>query len=190
MAVITAETTQVRRKSGVLTVRMRLVNDFSSEQSFYVVNNRNYDACHVVAKNKKYLVLRDSEKARLAPPGDAGGGVRERIKPGAGWTWWARYPAPPKDVTSVSYHTPLTAPSSTCRSATRPEGPVARRWLVAGVVVGSVFFAEDGRRPWAQEPDSAVPPGWQRSSTLNSRFSMSRVPRAASRVLWPSSERK
>jgi hypothetical protein len=107
---VTAEITQARRKDGVLTVQMRLVNGSSSEQSFYVVNNRNYDAFYVVAKNKKYFVLRDSEKTPLAPPADAGGGVRVRIKPGASWTWWARYPAPPSEVTSISYYTPLTAP--------------------------------------------------------------------------------
>lgn len=107
---IGAEITRAHRKDGVLTIQMRLVNGSRSAQTFYVVDNRNYDAFYVVAKNKKYFVLRDSEKTPLAPPSDGGGGVRVKLEPGAAWTWWARYPAPPKEVTSISYFTPLTPP--------------------------------------------------------------------------------
>lgn len=110
IAGVTAEISQCRRKDGVLTVQMRLVNGTSSEQSFRVVNNRNYDAFYVVAKNKKYFVLRDSEKTPLAPPADAGGGVRAQLKPGGSWTWWARYPAPPAEIAAIAYYTPLAPP--------------------------------------------------------------------------------
>lgn len=107
---VVAEITECRRKGGVLTVQMRLRNGSGSDQSFYVVNNRNYDAFYVVADNKKYFVLRDSEKTPLAPAADAGGGVRISLKKGASWTWWARYPAPPAEVKAVDYYTPLTPP--------------------------------------------------------------------------------
>jgi hypothetical protein len=107
---VIAEITQCRRKEGVLTIRMKLHNTTNQQVSVSVISGRNYDDFYVTAKNKKYFVLRDTEKDALTPSAGSLGDLSVTLKQGSSWTWWAQYPAPPPDVTSITFFTPLTAP--------------------------------------------------------------------------------
>jgi hypothetical protein len=107
---VVAEITKCPRKEGVLTIQMRLRNTGGSTTSFYAVDGRNYDQYYLISGSKKYFMLRDTEKTPLAPAPDGGGNIRVELAPGASWTWWAQYPAPPAEVTSITYYTPLAPP--------------------------------------------------------------------------------
>jgi len=107
---VTAELAEAKREEGVLTIRLVLRNAGDKPVTLNAINSRNFDSYYVMAGNKKYFILRDSEKTPLAVQADGSGTVRATIQPGGQWTWWAKYPAPPADVKKVSYVTPLTAP--------------------------------------------------------------------------------
>jgi hypothetical protein len=104
---VVAEITRCQRKDDVLTVVMELRNTGGQEVSFYPMYSNNYDDYYFTAKNKKYLMLRDTEDKPLAR---AASNTQIKLKPGQSWTWWAKYPAPPPDVTSVTYYTYVTLP--------------------------------------------------------------------------------
>jgi hypothetical protein len=55
-------------------------------------------------------VLRDSEQTPLAVATDGFGNLRVKLDPAGSWTWWAKYPAPPAEVKSVSYFMPVGPP--------------------------------------------------------------------------------
>jgi hypothetical protein len=105
---IVGEITQVKRKDGVLTIKLRLRNTSSEAANLKLINSSDYDSYYVTAADKKYFVLRDTEEVPLAPKSSGDFWV-EIAKDGA-YTWWAKYPAPPAEVTSVTYYTPLAAP--------------------------------------------------------------------------------
>jgi len=107
---VVAELVECKRQDGQLSIKMRLVNTGDKEASVYAISARNFDAYYVTAANKKYFILRDSEKTPLAVQADGGGYVIASIPKGGAWTWWAKYPAPPADVKKLSYYTPLTPP--------------------------------------------------------------------------------
>ena len=107
---IAAEIVECKREDGQLSIKMRLVNTSDKDIQVTAISNRNYDAYYITAANKKYFVLRDSEKTPLAVQADASGSVYAPIRKGDAWTWWAKYPAPPADVKKISYYTPLTPP--------------------------------------------------------------------------------
>ena len=107
---IIAELTECKREDGVLTIRLRLRNTTDKEVRISLINGRNYDAYYVTAENKKYFVLRDSEKNTLASQHDRVGDLDVSLAKGGTYVWWAKYPAPPADVKKISYYTPLTPP--------------------------------------------------------------------------------
>ncbi len=107
---IVAEFTEAKRKEGVLNVKLRLRNTSSQKTNIYVISSRNYDHYYVVADGKKYFILRDSEKVRLSPSADGGGNLYITIPPGGSWTWWAKYPAPPATVKTMTYFSPIAPP--------------------------------------------------------------------------------
>jgi hypothetical protein len=107
---VVAELVECKRKDGVLTVKVRFRNGGAEDASFYLVSSSDYDKQYVTAGSKKYFVLRDSEKTPLASVADAGGNVRVPLPAGASWTWWAKYPAPPAEVTEIAYFTSAGAP--------------------------------------------------------------------------------
>ncbi|MGH6801862.1 MAG: hypothetical protein ACREC3_00645 [Methyloceanibacter sp.] len=110
VAGVVGEIVECKRKEGVLTIKLRFRNAGAEAASFYMINGQNYDAQYVTAGSKKYFVLRDSEKVPLAPQPNGGGNIRVSLAPGATWTWWAKYPAPPAEVKSVSYFTSVAPP--------------------------------------------------------------------------------
>jgi hypothetical protein len=107
---VVAELVECKREDGQLSIKMRLVNTGDKDASIHAITGRNFDAYYATAANKKYFILRDSEKTPLAVQADGSGYVSARIPKGGSWTWWAKYPAPPADVKKLSYYTPLTPP--------------------------------------------------------------------------------
>jgi hypothetical protein len=109
---LVAEIVQCKRAGSVLSVRMRLRNT-GSEKKLYLklVHGGNYDGYYLVAGNKKYFVLRDSEKTPLANPTNTfSKDVETTIQKGGSFIWYAKYPAPPNEVKKITYYTPITAP--------------------------------------------------------------------------------
>jgi hypothetical protein len=111
---IVADLIEAKRSDGVLSVKIRLKNttDKLARVKIYEGHSqRNVDAFYVQAEGKKYLVLRDSEKVALAAPGDSyDGTLTPNIGPGATYTWWAKYPAPPANLKKFGFYWPLGAP--------------------------------------------------------------------------------
>jgi hypothetical protein len=107
---VVAELMECKRQEGTLTIRIRFRNTGDKAERVDVISGRNYDSYYLTASNKKYFVLRDSEKAPLAVASDGGGFVTARIDKGGAYTFWAKYPAPPADIKKVSLYTPLTPP--------------------------------------------------------------------------------
>ncbi len=107
---VVAELTECKRKDGVLTVKIRFRNTGAEKASFKLIDRRQYDELYATAGAKKYFVLRDSEKTPLAPPDDSFGQLTVKLEPGAAWTWWAKYPAPPAEVQAINYYTSVTPP--------------------------------------------------------------------------------
>jgi hypothetical protein len=108
---VVAEIVQNKRESGVLSIRMRLRNTGDKDASVRLVKSNNFDQFYVVVGNKKYFVLRDSEKTPLATPVTTTTyDVDVKIPKGGSYVWYAKYPAPPAEAKKISYYTPLTPP--------------------------------------------------------------------------------
>lgn len=107
---IIAELIECKREEGVLTIKLRLRNTTDKMEETTLIDGRNYDAYYVTAENKKYFVLRDSEKNPLASQAGPFGNLRAKLAKGGTYVWWAKYPAPPAGVKKISYYTPLTPP--------------------------------------------------------------------------------
>jgi hypothetical protein len=108
---VVAEVTECKRKEGVLTVKVRFRNTSpDAKADFNIINGRDFDNLYVTAADKKYFVLRDTEKTPLASEADSFGMLRVAIEPGGIWTWWAKYPAPPPEIKAVSYYMPVGPP--------------------------------------------------------------------------------
>lgn len=108
---VVAEIIQCRRKEGILTIHMKLRNTTADEIKVDVIGFQSYGYSdyYVMAGGKKYTILRDSDNVPLAPsPTNPFGGLTVKLSQNEAWTWWAKYPAPPSDVTTISYYTPLT----------------------------------------------------------------------------------
>ena len=106
---IVAEITQVKRKEGVITIKIRLRNTGNDKVYTVVVDGGGgYDKYYLTAGDKKYFILRDSENKPLA--GGDGETVNPTIEKGAVFTWWAKFAAPPADVKSLTVYTPISAP--------------------------------------------------------------------------------
>ena len=101
---VVGELTECRRKEGVLNIKVRFRNTSDKEQALVSIFKDGYEKVYVTAKNKKYFILKDSENAYLTLEG------AQWVKPGASFTWWAKYPAPPADVKKITLLTSITTP--------------------------------------------------------------------------------
>ena len=107
---IVSEIIQCKRKNGVLTIKMRLRNTGDKKKGVSITDGgAAYDKYYLTAGDKKYFILRDSEKVPLATQ-DNGSYVNPNIDKDDTFTWWAKYPAPPADVKAITFYTGLTAP--------------------------------------------------------------------------------
>jgi hypothetical protein len=107
---VVAEITECKRKEGVLTIKVRFRNTSQAEADFNLIDGRNHDDLYVTAADRKYFVLRDTEKTPLSAREDSFGTLRVKLAPAASWTWWAKYPAPPPEIQAVSYYMPVSPP--------------------------------------------------------------------------------
>jgi len=111
---VVGELVQCRRSGGVLTVKIGFHNTTGAGISFYALPpDTSYDKYYFVAGNKKYFILKDTDGTYLAPAGNwncGALGVCEKPAPGQSITWWAKFPAPPADVTKLDLFTPVTPP--------------------------------------------------------------------------------
>jgi hypothetical protein len=107
---IVADLVECRRKDGVLSIKVRLRNTSGQDVDVALIQNRNFDQFYVTAGGKKYFILRDSEKTPLASAADAFGSLHVKVAKGGGYTWWAKYPAPPDGETKVTLVTPFAGP--------------------------------------------------------------------------------
>lgn len=104
---VVAEITQAQRKDGVLTVRLRVRNTSDGEKAVDLPwGDSDYDKFYVTAGKKKYLILRDSAKVAIASPPTG----RKALAKGAGFIWWAKFPAPPASDTKFSFYTSIAPP--------------------------------------------------------------------------------
>lgn len=97
---VTFEITEVRRKEGVLTIRLKLVNSRSADSKSFGDLAKSY----VTAGKQKYQVLQDTAGTPLAAYGHVS------VPASGSRIWWAKFPAPGPDVKMVSFFTPETAP--------------------------------------------------------------------------------
>ena len=102
------ELTSVQKTGDTITVRFKYIN--SSDKGIFMrgqiggqVDEKIY---YVDAKNKKkYLVIRDTENKALASA------MHELdLKAGETKGCWAKFPAPPSDVTAISVYIPGAPP--------------------------------------------------------------------------------
>jgi len=111
VAGVVAEIVQSKRDNGVLSIRMRLRNTGNAAVEVKLLASGDwYDRYYVTAGNKKYFVLRDTEKTPLANPPTSYGALGVEIPKGGTYVWYAKYPAPPAEVKKINYYTPITTP--------------------------------------------------------------------------------
>ena len=91
--------TELKRTSGD-TITLKFMIHNAGTTTDYVMN-RQHDIELVDAVNKKkYLVIKDADGNCLCTPGGAD------VKPGSQVSIWAKFPAPPAEVTKVSVAIP------------------------------------------------------------------------------------
>jgi hypothetical protein len=110
IAGIIAEPTGCTRKDGVLSIKLRLRNTGSATTRVGIISARNYESYYLSAANKKYFILKDSDGTYLTPSADMFGGLAVDIEAGGQYTWWAKFPAPPAEVKTVTLYTPIAPP--------------------------------------------------------------------------------
>lgn len=101
-----AELTEVTRKDGVLTVKIRFRNTGTDAlHHSFETGHGAYERFYVTAGTQKYFVLKDTEGEPLAPKY-----LDVNLDPGATSTWWAKFPAPPASETTIDLVIPDTPP--------------------------------------------------------------------------------
>jgi hypothetical protein len=106
---VVADVTEFRRKGSTLTVRVVLRNqgNVDSEPDIY------YNEVYVMdlGAGKKYEVLKDEKGAYIAAL-RTGWNNRwyQKLAPGASYTIWMKFPAPPPEVKSVTLQLPGMPP--------------------------------------------------------------------------------
>ena len=107
---LVADLTECKRADGVLTVKVRFRNTTGKQVGLQVLLGGGYEKYYVTAGSKKYFILKDSEGAYLASQPNSFGNLNADIEPGQSWQWWAKFPAPPADVSKITLVTPLAPP--------------------------------------------------------------------------------
>ena len=105
-----ADLVEAKRSDGVLSIKVRLKNTGARPARISLYEKREIDSYYVQAESKKYFALRDTEREPLAVAWDSFGALDPEVAPGASFTWWAKYPAPPASVKKFSFYWPLGAP--------------------------------------------------------------------------------
>lgn len=101
-----AQAIEATREGDILTVKLRFKPLVANkvEVLYSSISKSDYEnGIYVLAGNKKYLLLTDSNNQPLASPRVVLS--TSNNSPSAG-TWYGRFPAPPKNVTKVSLAIP------------------------------------------------------------------------------------
>jgi len=109
---VVGELIECRRSEGVLNIKVRFRNtsDKTALVTFTHWNDGNDNPkFYVTAANKKYFMLTDADRTVLSSNG-SGNGVAANLDPGKTYLWWAKYPAPPVEITKINLMMPVTAP--------------------------------------------------------------------------------
>lgn len=110
---VRAEVTELRRSSGgTVNLKFTLINDSSESVGFgydFVEKNKGYGdigGVHLIDQNakKKYFVARDSEGNCVCSR------EQKDLPPGEKRNLWAKFPAPPPDVKTISIVIPRFSP--------------------------------------------------------------------------------
>jgi hypothetical protein len=106
---VVADVTEFRRKGSTLTVRVVLRNQGNVNAEPDISYNEAY--VMDLGAGKKYEVLKD-EKGTYIAALHSGFGNRwyQRLAPGASYTIWMKFPAPPPEVKSVTLQLPGIPP--------------------------------------------------------------------------------
>jgi len=105
---IAADLVEAKRSDGVLSVKVRLKNTGTKAERVHITFGHKPDEFYVQAEGKKYFVLRDTEKVPIGVLEKAG--YIASLGPGASYTWWAKYPAPPATAKKFNFNWPLGPP--------------------------------------------------------------------------------
>ena len=106
---VVAEITEFRRKGNTLTVRLRLRNQATEP----IQTEMRWDETYLMdaAGGKKYQVLQDETGSHIA---SLNPGWKERwydkVPPGQSFTVWAKFPAPPAEVKTMTLQIPGVPP--------------------------------------------------------------------------------
>ncbi|SMG54990.1 hypothetical protein [Paraburkholderia susongensis] len=100
-----AQVVEAVRNNDILTIKLRFKPLASKTESLYgAISKSDYEnSFYVLAGNKKYLLLTDSNNQPLTNPRVIISASKD--SPIAG-TWYGRFPAPPKNITTVSLTIP------------------------------------------------------------------------------------
>ena len=108
---VNAEVTEVTRKDGVLTAKVRFRNTSAKATRVAILGNHgDPDRYYMVSGSSKMMPLRDSQKTPLMSPAEGSGALWADLKPGGSFLFWAKFPAPPATAKKVTLMTPHTPP--------------------------------------------------------------------------------
>jgi hypothetical protein len=111
---VVGELIQCTRSGDVLNVKIRFRNTTGDTSNFYVLApSTEYDRFYFTAGTKKYSIAKDSDGTYLAPKPDYScgmPGVCQKLAPGQSGIWWAKFVAPPANVTKLDLITPVMPP--------------------------------------------------------------------------------
>ncbi len=101
---------ECKRKGDVLTIKLNFYNPSDRESEACICDdNGGYWRFYVIAGDKKYFILKDDKGAPLAPIYE---GIAQRFKiaPKGSHKWWGKFPAPPKEIKSITFIMPEVMP--------------------------------------------------------------------------------
>ncbi|MGO4622370.1 hypothetical protein AB4Z34_24805 [Ensifer sp. 2YAB10] len=97
-----AQVVEAVRNGDILTIKIRFapIVPNKMESIYAAISDQDYENnFYVLAGDKKYLLLRDSQDTPLASPQLSIRNTKESTVSG---TWYGRFPAPPKEISEVS----------------------------------------------------------------------------------------
>jgi hypothetical protein len=103
----TAELYECRRKTGVLTVKVRLKATGKVDEWLYFRETYIMD----VGSGKKYEVLKDSDGNAIATTSPSyKDRITVQIAPGGSFNLWWKFPAPPPETKTITFSMPGAEP--------------------------------------------------------------------------------
>ena len=96
-----------KRKGDKLTIKLRIVNPSDKQVRYCLCKDGTmYYRYYLIAKDKKYFILTDSQGVALAPQGNDW----VDIAPKGVYNWWGKFTAPPKEIKKITFIMPNVMP--------------------------------------------------------------------------------